>query len=53
MMTRAPENIPPTPIPATARPTMSAVLDGATAHIRDPNSNMPIAIKKTVRTCEI
>jgi len=31
-MTMAPENKPPTPIPATARPMISAMLLGAVAH---------------------
>jgi hypothetical protein len=31
-MFMAPEKSPPTPIPATALPTMRAVLDGAVAH---------------------
>jgi hypothetical protein len=48
MITKAPEKIPPTPIPATALPIISVTLDGATAHISDPNSNTKIAPKKTV-----
>jgi hypothetical protein len=44
-ITRAPENIPPTPMPAIALPTIKAVLDGAVAHIREPSSKMLIAIR--------
>lgn len=43
MMTSAPEKIPATPIPATARPTIRTVLDGATAHINDPSSKRKTA----------
>jgi hypothetical protein len=50
MITKAPEKIPPTPMPATALPTISATLDGATAHISDPSSKTEIAVKKTVLT---
>jgi len=31
----APENRPPTPIPASALPMINATLDGAVAHTRD------------------
>jgi hypothetical protein len=46
MMTIAPENIPATPIPAIARPTMRTVLDGATAQMREPISKNAIAARK-------
>jgi hypothetical protein len=44
-MTRAPEKIPPTPIPAIARPTISALLVGADPQIREPSSKSPMAIR--------
>ena len=50
-MTMAPEKMPPTPMPAIARPMMRAVLDGATAHMSEPNSKMPIAVKKVPLIC--
>lgn len=50
IMTSAPEKIPPTPIPAIALPTMSAVLEGATPHIKEPSSKTPMAHKKIVFT---
>lgn len=31
----APENMPPVPSPATARPTIKALLDGAVAQTKD------------------
>jgi hypothetical protein len=46
MITKAPENMPATPQPATALPPMRVGLLGATAHISDPNSNTNIATKK-------
>lgn len=46
MITRAPENIPATPIPATALPTIRTVLLGATAQMSDPISKMRTAIRK-------
>jgi hypothetical protein len=45
MIMRAPENKPPTPMPAMALPTMRTVLLGATAHIKEPSSKMKIAVK--------
>jgi len=47
-----PLKIPPTPIPAMARPTMRAVLEGATAQIRDPTSKMIIAPRKISLICQ-
>jgi len=41
----APEKIPAEPIPATARPMMSAIEFGATPHIKLPSSNIPIAMR--------
>jgi hypothetical protein len=49
-MTTAPENMPPTPIPATALPIMRAALDGAAPHISEPNSKMPIATRNVALT---
>jgi len=46
-MTRAPENIPADPMPATARPMIRAIDVGATAQIRDPTSNMAMALRYT------
>lgn len=46
MMTSPPENIPATPIPATALPTMRTTLDGATAQINEPISNSTTAPRK-------
>lgn len=51
MITKAPEKIPATPIPAMARPTIKTVLDGATAQIREPISKIRTAIKKPHLTC--
>jgi len=45
-ITRAPENIPPTPRPAIALPTINAVLEGAAPHIREPNSKIEMANRK-------
>jgi hypothetical protein len=45
-ITRAPENIPPTPRPAMALPTINAVLEGAAPHIREPNSKSEMANRK-------
>jgi hypothetical protein len=53
MITKAPEKIPATPIPAMARPTIRTVLDGATAQIRDPISKIRTAIKNPHLTCAI
>jgi hypothetical protein len=50
MITRAPENKPPTPIPAMARPTMRTVLLDARAQIKEPISKMKIAIKNVPLT---
>jgi hypothetical protein len=50
MMTSAPEKIPAVPMPATALPTMRAVLDGAIAHTKEPSSNMKIATRKLYLT---
>lgn len=47
MMSRAPENIPAEPDPAIARPTIKAVDEGATAHIKLPSSNTAMVDKKT------
>ena len=44
-MTRAPENIPPTPMPAIALPTINAVLVGAAPHMMDPSSKIAIATR--------
>ena len=46
MITRAPEKMPATPIPAIARPTIKTVLEGATPQISDPISKMVTAAKK-------
>jgi hypothetical protein len=51
IMTRAPEKIPATPIPATALPTIKTVLEGATAQMREPISKMKTAAKKAHLTC--
>ena len=45
IITRAPENKPPIPIPAMALPTMRTVLLGARAQIKEPISKMKIAAK--------
>jgi hypothetical protein len=50
MITRAPENKPPTPIPAMALPTMRTMLLGATAQIKEPISKTPIAAKNVPLT---
>jgi hypothetical protein len=50
MIMRAPENKPPTPMPAMALPTMRTVLLGATAHIKEPISKMKIADKNVPLT---
>jgi hypothetical protein len=47
MMTSEPENNPPPPNPAMARPTMKATEDGAVAQMRDPNSKINSAPKYT------
>ena len=46
MITKAPEKIPATPIPAMARPTIKAVLVGATPQIKEPTSKRVMATKK-------
>jgi hypothetical protein len=46
IITRAPEKIPATPIPAIARPTIKTVLEGATAQIKLPISKIRTATKK-------
>jgi hypothetical protein len=46
MITRAPEKIPATPIPAIALPTIKTVLDGATAQMSDPISKIKTATRK-------
>lgn len=51
MMTRAPEKMPATPMPAMARPTMRTVLDGATAQMSEPSSKMQTAVRKPHFTC--
>lgn len=43
----APEKIPADPTPATARPMMRAVEDGAIPHMKDPNSKMKSAERNT------
>ena len=43
-MMRAPEKIPAEPTPAMARPTMSAVLVGATPQMRLPSSKMMMVV---------
>src|SRR4051812_25324648 len=48
MITRAPENIPADPTPATARPTIRALDVGAEPHTADPTSKIKMAVKKTV-----
>jgi hypothetical protein len=45
-ITSAPENIPPTPIPAIALPTINTVLEGARPHNKEPSSKTAIANKK-------
>ena len=45
-ITKPPEKIPATPVPATALPPIRTELDGATPHISDPTSKMNIAVKK-------
>ena len=40
MMMRAPAKTPATPMPATARPTMSMVEEVATPQMREPSSKM-------------
>jgi hypothetical protein len=49
-MTRAPENRPPTPIPAIALPIIRTVLLGARAQIKEPISKMKIAVKNVPLT---
>ena len=45
-MTRVPEKIPPTPIPATALPAISVLEFGATAQINDPSSKTKTEARK-------
>jgi len=47
-MVYAPDAIPAPPAPAIARPTIRAVLLGATAQMRLPSSKMAIERRKTV-----
>lgn len=49
-ITTLPENNPAVPTPATARPTMNASLDGASAHTRLPTSKRKMAPRKTALT---
>jgi hypothetical protein len=49
-MMRAPEKMPPTPIPAMALPTIRTVLLGARAQIREPTSKIDIAVKNVPLT---
>jgi hypothetical protein len=44
IMISAPEKMPAHPTPAIARPTMRAVEVGATPQIRDPSSNIKMAV---------
>ena len=50
MIMRAPEYMPPTPIPAMALPMMRTMLLGARAQIKEPISKMPIAAKNVPLT---
>ena len=47
MIRYAPEKIPAEPKPAMARPTMRAVLLGATPQTREPSSKITMAARKT------
>lgn len=47
MMRYAPEKMPAEPRPAMARPMISAVLFGATPHMRDPSSKIATAARNT------
>jgi hypothetical protein len=51
-MTSAPEKIPPTPIPAIALPRINTRLEGEIAHMKEPISNIAIAVRKITLTCE-
>jgi hypothetical protein len=44
----APVKRPAPPIPATARPIMKAVEEGATPQIREPSSKMEMKVKKVI-----
>lgn len=46
-MTRAPEKMPAEPTPAMALPMIRAMDDGATPHMSEPSSNMPMAMRYT------
>lgn len=46
----APEKIPADPMPAIARPMISAVDVGAAPQITEPSSNKAMAVKKTTLT---
>jgi len=46
MMIKAPEAMPEPPRPATARPTIRALLVGASPQTRDPISKMAMAARK-------
>jgi hypothetical protein len=46
-MTNAPEKIPADPMPAIARPTMSALEVGAAPQTAEPISKMAIAVRYT------
>lgn len=47
IMTRAPENIPADPTPATARPMIRATEVGAAPQMTEPTSKIKIAVKYT------
>lgn len=51
MMTKQPEKIPATPVPATALPPMRTELEVATPHIREPSSKTKMATKKLHLIC--
>lgn len=48
MMVYPPEAIPAPPAPAMARPTIRAVLLGATPQIREPSSKTAMEIRKEI-----
>lgn len=47
-MVYPPEAIPAPPAPAMARPTIRAVLLGATPQIREPSSNTAMEMRKEI-----
>ena len=47
-MVYVPEPIPAAPRPAMARPTISAVLLGATPQMREPSSKIKMEIRKLI-----